>query len=79
MRQSSGLQIGGDTIAGEGDPGRSLPVRPGMTPLTRWMPRAVQCPLAVGALYPGPGRGTAAIWEDRRPGRDNSKKRDGPE
>ena len=68
MRQSSGLQIGGDTIEGEGRPGENLPVRIGMTPLTRWMPRFVQCPSRHRAPYPGPGEGTAAIWEERRPG-----------
>ena len=56
-----------------------LPVRTRMTPLTRWMPRAVQCPSRHRGTVPAPGPGGALppSRKTARPRRDNSKKRGG--
>jgi len=60
-----------------------LPVRTGMTPFTRWMPRAVQCPSPHRGTVSAPGSGGALppsrqttpsrLWF----GCDNSKERVG--
>ena len=69
MRQSSGLQIGGDTITGEGRPGeKPAGADRDDAPHALDAPRC-PLPLAIGARYQPRDQEGIAVWEDRRPGR----------